>query len=221
VRYRDDRLAVVVLVLSLIAAADLAAALPQTGALTDAVVRDAVAAGLAGKTQEASCTSKVDPLGHYVQVTAIGPTGRIMRAARDAKSAGHRFTVADVTPELRAPLVVVSAVARVTEPTDPGPIRAFRRELPPVPPAPDRRPAYISGVRLAAQGPNAATLEPIPQPSFWPRHKGEFPMEAVIALGVPVEVRVLTPAGYQATSFDMPSRYTSCWLGAGELAKAQ
>ncbi|HEX5216958.1 MAG TPA: VWA domain-containing protein, partial [Vicinamibacterales bacterium] len=86
-------------------------------ALNDSEAQEAVTQGLQGKRLQAVCRTPtlfapgLAPLT-YAEVTLEGPNGRIMRAAREAKLARRVFTVADVTADLRAPVVGVRVAMR-------------------------------------------------------------------------------------------------------------
>jgi hypothetical protein len=75
-------------------------------ALTDETINAAILQGRAGKTLQKTCTSRVT---NGFDIVAEGPTGRIMRAARDAKRQHRDFSLVDVTPAMLEPVVTVSA----------------------------------------------------------------------------------------------------------------
>lgn len=67
----------------------------------------AIEQGVAGKTVQKKCSARGD---NGMDIVAMGPVGRIMHAAREAKRQRKAFTAADVTPAMAAPLLTVSAV---------------------------------------------------------------------------------------------------------------
>jgi hypothetical protein len=67
----------------------------------------AIEQGVAGKTLQKKCSAMGD---NGVDIVAMGPIGRIMSAAREAKRKGIAFTAADVTPQMAAPVLAVTAV---------------------------------------------------------------------------------------------------------------
>ena len=69
-------------------------------------IAEAIEQGKAGKTLQKRCSASGD---NGFDITAEGPVGRIMRAAREAKRQNRDFTAADVTPALRASVVTVDA----------------------------------------------------------------------------------------------------------------
>ena len=66
----------------------------------------AIAQGQAGKTLQKSCKASGE---NGFDITAEGPVGRVMRAAREAKRLNRPFTAADVTEAMDAAVVTVSA----------------------------------------------------------------------------------------------------------------
>jgi len=106
---------------------------PITGAEIDRAIRD----GASGNRLQAACMafgtfpSRPPPspgeparpneneADVFAEVVLEGPTGRIMRAARDAKSQRTTFTAADVTDAMRAPVVsVTTEMKRTLRPAD-------------------------------------------------------------------------------------------------------
>ena len=82
----------------------------------------AIEQGRAGKTLQKRCSASGT---NGVDIVAQGPVGRIMRAAREAKRKNKDFTVADVTTEMAAPWLTVTATRTslhepVTEYVTPG-----------------------------------------------------------------------------------------------------
>jgi hypothetical protein len=67
----------------------------------------AIEQGTAGKTLQKKCSARGD---NGMDIVAMGPIGRIMHAAREAKRKDRSFTAADVTPAMTAPLLTVTAV---------------------------------------------------------------------------------------------------------------
>jgi hypothetical protein len=66
----------------------------------------AIEQGKAGKTLQKSCSASGE---NGMTITAEGPVGRIMRAAREAKRQNRDFTAADVTPAMARPWLTVVA----------------------------------------------------------------------------------------------------------------
>ena len=106
--------------------------------LDDREAQEAVTLGLQGKRLQAVCRTPtlfapgLAPLT-YLEVTFEGPSGRIMRAAREAKLARRVFTVADASADLRAAVVVVRAEVREGLTFADGPtVRSQRRVAPSV-----------------------------------------------------------------------------------------
>jgi len=94
---------------------------PVTAAEIDRAIRD----GSSGDRLQAACmafgtvTGKPDEADVFADVVFEGPTGRIMRAAREAKARRSTFTAADVTDAMRAPVVSVTAeLKRAPRPVD-------------------------------------------------------------------------------------------------------
>ncbi len=87
---------------------------PPASTLTPAEITQAIADGTAGKRLQAACNA-VEPGETLLQTTELrvaaeGPMGRIMRAAEFAAQVEHHpLTPADISPELSAPTVLVSA----------------------------------------------------------------------------------------------------------------
>ena len=75
--------------------------------LSSEEIAAAIEQGTAGKTLQKKCSSRGD---NGMDIVAMGPIGRIMHAAREAKRKGQDFTAADVTPAMAAPLLTVTAV---------------------------------------------------------------------------------------------------------------
>jgi hypothetical protein len=69
-------------------------------------VQSAIEQGLAGKTLEKKCSARGE---NGFDLIIEGPTGRIMRAARQARKDGRPFGPADVTGEMAGPFVTVLA----------------------------------------------------------------------------------------------------------------
>jgi hypothetical protein len=74
--------------------------------LSDQDIAAAIAQGQAGKTLEKTC--KASGVNGF-DVTIEGPTGRIMRAAKEAKRRHRAFTPADVSSDIAGPYVTVIA----------------------------------------------------------------------------------------------------------------
>lgn len=168
----------------------------QAPALAAQQVEAAIRDGLAGRTQEAACRTTVAPQGFYFDVTALGPAGRIMRAAREAAKRGEAFGADRVTAVHLAPEVTVTVTGHVTEPSDPGPLRAFEGELPP-PPMPRllRRPPGVLSVTFVGT-------------SLAPRGlTSQVPLDAFLAMGDRVQVQMRTTLGE-----------TSCWIRPGDVS---
>lgn len=74
--------------------------------LTPEAIAAAIAQGQAGKTLEKIC--KASGVNGF-DITIEGPTGRIMRAAKEAKRRHRVFTPSDVSAEISGPYVTVIA----------------------------------------------------------------------------------------------------------------
>lgn len=91
----------------------------------------AIEQGRAGKTLQKKCSPRGD---NGIEIVAMGPIGRIMRAARDAKRKNEDFTAADVTPAMAGPRLTVTATREralltpVTEYVTPGMPGGFKYE---------------------------------------------------------------------------------------------
>jgi hypothetical protein len=171
------------------------ASLPQAPTLTSQQIDAAIREGRAGRTQQATCKTTVTPQGFYFEVTALGPAGRVMRAAHEAAKRGEAFDADRVTALQLAPEVTVTVAGHVTEPSDPGPLRAFEGEIPP-PPMPKllRTPPGVLNVTFAG-----TSIAP-------PRLTSQIPLDAFLAIGDRVEVTIRTTLGE-----------TSCWLQPGAI----
>jgi len=91
------------------------AAVAPLPTLSDADIEQAVRAGSSGQKLQAACTAagifprRPPENDLFSEVVLEGPTGRIMRAAREARARKSTFTSADVTADLRAPVVLVTS----------------------------------------------------------------------------------------------------------------
>jgi hypothetical protein len=143
--------------------------------LSDADVEHAVRAGTSGQKLQAACTaSGVFPRRPpendlFSEVVLEGPTGRIMRAAREARARKSTFTSADVTADLRAPVVLVtSQLKRAQGAVDlPAADPAYPPVMTPTPtPAPSPTapfvPAPVVAVRLRSKLLTEILLRPMP-----------------------------------------------------------
>jgi hypothetical protein len=170
--------------------------LPQAPGLSDQQIDAAIRDGRAGRTQQAACRTTVAPQGFYFEVTALGPEGRIMRAAHEATKRGEAFDSDRVTAMHLAPEVTVTVTGHVTEPSDPGAIRAFAGEIPPPPmPALLRKAPHVSTVTFV--GTSIAPRDLI----------SRVPLEAFLTMGDRVEVKIRSALGD-----------TSCWLAPGAVS---
>jgi hypothetical protein len=169
---------------------------PQAPTLSDQQIDAAIREGRAGRTQKAACRTTVAPQGFYFEVTALGPAGRIMRAAHEAATRGEAFDPDRVTAVHLAREVTVTVVGRVTEPSDPGALRAFEGEIPPPPmPVLLRKPPEVLNVTFVGT-------------SIAPRRlTSQVPLDAFMAAGDRVEVRIRTTLGD-----------TSCWFTPGAVS---
>jgi hypothetical protein len=144
--------------------------------LSDAEVNLAVRAGSLGQKLQAGCTaSGIFPRRPpendlFSEVVLEGPTGRIMRAAREARARKSTFTVADVTPDLRAPVVLVtSQLKRATGAATP-PAESSANPPPLITPTPSPSPsptgpfvpAPVVAVRLRSKLLTEVMLRPLP-----------------------------------------------------------
>jgi len=170
---------------------------PQASHPSDRDVEAAIKDGLAGRKLEASCRTPVGPQGAYFEVIAEGPLGRIMRAAREAAGRGEPFDADRVMATHTAPHVTISVTSRVTEPSDPGPTRAFQGEIAP-PPMPTilRTPPRV--LRVTFVGTALASRQP----------RNQVPLNTFLELSDPVEIRVNSTAGE-----------ASCWLRPAAVAR--
>jgi hypothetical protein len=135
------------------------ASVPPVPPASDADVELAIRNGLAGKSLDASC-SATDPMPidpgdpKTLQVIAEGPIGRIMRAAREANARRLPFTPVQVSADLRAPLLRVTAT--LTQPAPDNPTGA-----PPGPPTNLTATAPITVVRLRSRDASPTVLHPV------------------------------------------------------------
>jgi hypothetical protein len=172
------------------------ASLPQAPTLSDQQIDAAIRDGRAGRTQQTACRTTVAPQGFYFEVTALGPSGRIMRAAHEAAQRGEAFDSDRVSALHLAPEVTVTVAGHVTEPSDPGAARVFAGEIPP-PPMPRllRRPPGVLSVTFVGT-------------SIAPRRlTSRVPLDAFLAMGDRVEVKIRTTLGD-----------TTCWLEPGAVS---
>jgi hypothetical protein len=172
------------------------ASLPQTPTLSGRQIEAAIRDGRAGRTQQAACRTIVAPQGFYFEVAALGPAGRIMRAAHGATKKGESFDSDRVTGLHLAPVVTVTVTGHATEPSDPGAIRAFAGEIPPpAMPVLLRRPPHVLDVTFVGT-------------SIAPRGLvSQVPIDAFLAMGERVEVKIRTTLGD-----------TSCWIEPGAVS---
>ena len=135
-----------------------AAPRPVTAADIDRAIRD----GASGNRLQASCMAfgtfpgrpppspgeparpNENEADVFAEVVLEGPTGRIMRAARDAKAQRTTFTAANVTDAMRAPVVSVTAeLKRTLRPIDSQLIDPAATPTPTPTPAPTPSPRPI------------------------------------------------------------------------------
>lgn len=175
------------------------ASLPQAPTLSSQQIDAAIREGRAGRTQQATCKTAVTPQGFYFDVTALGPAGRVMRASHEAAKRGEAFHSDRVTALHLAPEVIVTVAGHVTEPSDPGAIRAFPGEIPPPPmPLLLRRPPGVLNVTFVGT-------------SVAPRRlTSQVPLDAFLSMGDRVEVKIHTTLGD-----------TSCWLAPGAVSASE
>lgn len=105
--------------------------------LTEPEVTTAVAEGTKGQKLEAECSGTANLAGWHedqaiLEVIAEGPVGRIMRAAREAKSEHRAFSNADVTAEMSARVLTVRATLITPFGSDPPNPVDFIRGLSPL-----------------------------------------------------------------------------------------
>lgn len=135
--------------------------------LTSAAIDAAINDGATGKTLEAFCSATgVFPGRRYeddatIHLVARGPIGRIMKAALDAWERHLSFDVRQVTPEMRAPVLLVAAEVQVP-PVPVLPPTATVRSLPPPLPAP------LTSLRLRGRAPTQIELLPTGSRSLAP-----------------------------------------------------
>jgi len=157
------------------AAPGAAAAVAPLPVLSDADVEQAVRAGSSGQKLQAACTaSGVFPRRPpendlFSEVVLEGPTGRIMRAAREARARKSTFTSADVTADLRAPVVLVTsqlkrAQGAVNPPADDPAYPPVITPTPTPSPSPTAPfvPAPVVAVRLRSKLLTEILLRPMP-----------------------------------------------------------
>ncbi len=168
----------------------------QAPALTSQQIEAAIRDGFAGRTQQAACRTTVAPQGFYYEVTALGPAGRIMRAAREAAKRGEAFDADRVTAVHLAPEVTVTVTGHVTEPSDPGALRAFEGEIPPP-----------SMPRLLSRPPGVYNVTFVGAPIAPRDLTSRVPLDAFLAMGERVEVRVRTTLGE-----------IGCWIRPGDVS---
>jgi VWFA-related protein len=179
--------------------------------LKDEAVNAAIRDGFEGRTSQASCTATgAFPSKRYeqdvpVQVVATGPAGRIMRTANDVHQRRLSFDDRQVTPDMKAAVLVVTADL-IVPPVPPMAPNAIVRSLSPPMPAP------LASMRLRGRAPTQIELQPAlyrtgpPQPPGQVRQTRQliatFDMGAFKALpGSEVEVLVASPAGERRCSF--------------------
>lgn len=75
--------------------------------LSSEEIAAAIEQGSAGKTLQKKCSARGD---NGMDIVAMGPIGRIMAAARDARRKDQTFTAADVTPTMAGSWLTVTAV---------------------------------------------------------------------------------------------------------------
>lgn len=150
--------------------------------MTDADVAAAVADGLAGRSIRATCVARPgDGSYGFFDVSFEGPAARIMRAAREARDAGRAFTVADVTADMRADTLRVTAVGRSPVATEFG--------------ASTAGPPMAMGLRLRGAGLRPVVIDPITpaRVRFRPEPvQLDFDLTAALALGPELEVVVVS-----------------------------
>jgi VWFA-related protein len=152
---------------------------PPLPAASDADVELAIRNGIAGKRLDASCSATdampIDPgEPKTLDVIAEGPIGRIMRAAREANDRRLPFFPAQVSADLRAPLLRVTASLTQPQPAD-GQIAAAAGR-----PTNLTAMAPITVVRLRSRGPSPTVLRPV---SLAPGFATGRPPSGMVAVG--------------------------------------
>jgi VWFA-related protein len=171
-------------------------------ALTDAAIDTAIKDASAGKALEASCVAmgsfptKKHEQDATVLVAASGPIGRIRSAAADARERRFAFDARQVTPDMRAPAVLLTATVTVP-PLPVTPPQAIVRSLPPPPPAP------LTSMRVRGRAPTEIELQPTGYRATRPRVlAAAFDLAAFKALpGSEVEVVITSAAGERRCRF--------------------
>jgi len=179
--------------------------------LKDEAVGAAVKEGLAGHIVQASCSATgVFPGKRHeqdvpVQIVATGPAGRIMWAANESKQRRLAFDERQVTPDMRAPVLTLTADLIVPPVPVTPPQATVRSLLPPLP-------APLASVRFRGRAPTQIELPPLgyrtpPAPPAGQVRRtrqliATFDMAAFKALpGAEIEVLVTSAAGERRCSF--------------------
>lgn len=176
-------------------------------------IEQAIADGLAGRQRQAACTAKGMFGGNAAEssagaaVTIEGPTGGIMRLAREAAERHEPFTVAQVPDELRASVLRVTAELITNPAVDTGPRHVPAKRPPSLSP--------LTVLRFWSGAPAPIALHPLS--AVWPSALGgasygarrlttTFDLAAFRALpGTDVDVVVYSNAGER-----------TCTIGAAE-----
>lgn len=185
---------------------------PPWPELTSEAIDAAVKDGSAGKVLEASCSATgVFPGKRYeddatIHIVVRGPSGRIMQAAGDARQRHLLFDARQVTPEMRAPVLLLIAEVHVP-PVPVIPPTAMVRSLSPPLPAP------LTGLRLRGRAPTQIELPPIGSRAIAPAagqirqspsFSATFDLAAFKALpGSEVEVLITSKAGERRCSLNV------------------
>jgi hypothetical protein len=157
--------------------------------LSDAEVEAALTAGLDERPLRATCRASVPGQGAFFEVAAEGPTGRVMRAAREARQRGEALAPSEVAGYLRRAMVSIVATGHVS----PAPALPGDADLGPARP-PVALP-FAQTVQVRSLGDRPVLLQPaIDQVTRLRPGLREtlFDLAAFRALGDPVEVLVAT-----------------------------
>jgi Ca-activated chloride channel family protein len=184
-------------------------------ALTDAEVEQAIRDGMNGQKAQAVCMAvgafreRPEENQAHADVLLEGPIGRIMHAARDARARRDTLTTAAVTPEMRAPTVLMTAELKTSLRSPGDPMDSFPAQMPVPgsPPQPSglsilralrlRSPVLTEHMLRPLEGPTAdrPLVQPVPLNQRY-RRTGTFDLAAFRAIpGPDVEVIVRSVIG--------------------------
>jgi len=163
------------------------------GPLSDEAVLAAIKEGEAGRSLRATCSTPATATGEFFEVALEGPTGRVMRAAREARQRRESLTLADVSSRLRAATVSATAARKVMVLPEPGdPPKAASEPTSGLPNF-SNPVLSASAIRLRSLNDTPTLLEPTIESiaRFRPApFESQFALAAVRAIGPSVEAIV-------------------------------